>query len=229
MSLGLSPPPALPVLELRGIRFAWPGAGLALQGCDLLIPGPGLWMLVGRNGSGKSSLLRLIAGLIEPAEGTIRHRARCAMVFQNPDHQLLLPSCGSELLLAIDPDLGQQERETRLQCALAQVGLAGLAERPIHSLSGGQKQRLAIAASLASDSELLLLDEPTALLDPESQREVLALIRELTHRPNRPLTALWITHRLEELQQCDGAALMRDGRVCPWRPGADLASSLSDA
>lgn len=229
MTLGAFPPPPLPVLELEGIRFSWPGAGVALQGCDLLIPGPGLWMLVGRNGSGKSSLLKLIAGLVEPEAGTIRRRARCAMVFQNPDHQLLLPSCGSELLLSIDPSLNQQERETCLQSALAQVGLAGLAERPIHSLSGGQKQRLAIAASLARQSALLLLDEPTALLDPESQREVLALIRGLTHQPTQPLTALWITHRLEELQQCDGAALMQDGRVGPWQPGAALAASLHNA
>ena len=224
---GSSRPPAAPVLELRGIRFGWPGAGPALKGCDLLIPRPGLWMLVGRNGSGKSSLLRLIAGLVQPEAGSIDHRARCALVFQNPDHQLLLPSCGSELLLAIDPGLKQQEREHRLQSALAQVGLAGLAERPIHTLSGGQKQRLAIAASLASESELLLLDEPTALLDPESQREVLALIRALTQRPDQPLTALWITHRLEELQQCDGAALMRDGQVGPWRTGAELIASLT--
>ena len=230
MPLGPPATPTDPVLELRGIRFAWPcSAGPALQGCDLRIPHPGLWMLVGRNGSGKSSLLRLVAGLLEPQGGTIPHRARCAMVFQNPDHQLLLPSCGSELLLAIDPRLGQAAREERLQNALAQVGLVGMADRPIHSLSGGQKQRLAIAASIASDCELLLLDEPTALLDPASQQDVLTLIRELTQRRPQPLTALWITHRLEELQHCDGAALMRDGRIGPWQSGEELTASLVGA
>lgn len=219
-------PPNTPVLDLRGIRFAWPGGALALRDCDLRLPAPGLWMLVGRNGSGKSSLLRLIAGLLQPQGGRLAVNGRCALVFQNPDHQLLLPSCGSELLLGIDPQLGPAERERRLQAALLQVGLTGFAARPIHGLSGGQKQRLAIAAALASDSDLLLLDEPTALLDPESQKEVLELIRDLTHRRERPLTALWITHRLEELGQCDGAALMRDGQIGPWRPGLDLATEL---
>jgi energy-coupling factor transport system ATP-binding protein len=110
---------------------------------------------------------------------------------------------------------------------LEQVGMAGLADRPIHALSGGQKQRLAIATALASEAELLLLDEPTALLDPDSQREVLALIRRLTNRADQPLTALWITHRLEELASCDGAALMREGRVGPWQPGPALARRLA--
>jgi energy-coupling factor transport system ATP-binding protein len=214
-------------LTVQGLDYTWPGSRQALRHCDLQLPRPGLWMLVGSNGSGKSTLLRLIAGLLEPQAGRINHPGRCALVFQNPDHQLLLPSCGSELLLAIDPRLEQEERERRLQEALNQVGLAGLAERPIHGLSGGQKQRLAIAAALASEAELLLLDEPTALLDPDSQSEVLALIARLCQRPESPLTALWITHRLEELQHCDGAALMRDGRVGHWQQGPALARQLA--
>jgi ABC-type multidrug transport system fused ATPase/permease subunit len=94
-------------------------------------------------------------------------------------------------------------------------------------LSGGQKQRLAIAGALASGAELLLLDEPTALLDPDSQDEVLDLIRTLTQRQPRPLTALWITHRLRELDRCDGAALMERGQVGPWLDGATLRNRLS--
>jgi energy-coupling factor transport system ATP-binding protein len=212
---------------MEAINYAWPGGAVALRGCDLQLPAAGLWMLVGRNGSGKSSLLRVIAGLLTPQAGEMRRHGRCALVFQNPDHQLLLPSCGSELLLGIDPQLPQGQRLQRLEAALAQVGLAGLRERPIHGLSGGQKQRLAIAAALASEADLLLLDEPTALLDPTSQGEVLALIRQLTQRPEHPLTALWITHRLDELAQCDGAALMENGRIGPWQTGAALAAQLT--
>jgi energy-coupling factor transport system ATP-binding protein len=184
-------------------------------------------MLVGSNGSGKSTLLRLLAGLLPLQRGRIRTELRSALVFQNPDHQLLLPSCSSELLLAIDATLERGLREQRLEQALAQVGMAGMADRPIHTLSGGQKQRLAIAAALASEAQLLLLDEPTALLDPDSQAEVLALIRRLTSRAEQPLTALWITHRLEELAHCDGAALMRDGHLGPWQPGSALARELA--
>lgn len=215
-------------LVAEDLSHTWPGTqAAALRDCALQLPLNGLWMLVGSNGSGKSTLLRLIAGLLPLQQGRIRCRLRCALVFQNPDHQLLLPSCSSELLLAIDTRLDRTSRERRLEEALEQVGLAGLADRPIHALSGGQKQRLAIAAALASEAELLLLDEPTALLDPDSQREVLALIRRLTSRAAQPLTALWITHRLEELASCDGAALMRDGQVGPWQPGAELARRLA--
>jgi len=179
------------------LGFDWPSGRPALRSCTFEIPSSGLWMLVGSNGSGKSTLLRLIAGLLPPAAGSITCRGRPALVFQNPDHQLLLPSCGSDLQLGLPGGLSDAERAQRVASALARVGLPGLQGRPIHTLSGGQKQRLAIAGALASEASLLLLDEPTALLDPDSQREVLELIQHLCHRSDSPLTALWITHRLE--------------------------------
>jgi energy-coupling factor transport system ATP-binding protein len=214
-------------LQVDDLSFAWGSGHPALSGCCLQIPSPGLWMLVGSNGSGKSTLLRLLAGLLEPAGGRIVTSLKPALVFQNPDHQLLLPSCGSDLQLGLPGGLGPEERLERLRRALGQVGLEGLENRPIHTLSGGQKQRLAIAGALASEATLLLLDEPTALLDPTSQAEVLALIRGLCRRPEAPLTALWITHRLEELESCDGAARMEEGRIGPWRQGRVLRRELT--
>jgi energy-coupling factor transport system ATP-binding protein len=211
---------------VRDLVFRWSNGQPALDHCSLDIPGPGLWMLVGSNGSGKSTLLRLIAGLLPVEQGTIEARLKPALVFQNPDHQLLLPSCGSDLQLGLPGGLSAAERTARMERALQQVGLEGLERRPIHTLSGGQKQRLAIAGALASDAGLLLLDEPTALLDPDSQREVLALIRLLCDRPEQPLTALWITHRLEELELCNAAARMERGRCGPWQAGAALRHSL---
>lgn len=217
---------AAPPLRITGLRFGWGSGPPALSDCDLCLPGPGLWMLVGSNGSGKSTLLRLIAGLLTPDAGTIEQPGRAALVFQNPDHQLLLPSCGSDLLLSLTQPLPRLERRRRLEGCLAQVGLAGLLQRPIHTLSGGQKQRLAIAGALASNADLLLLDEPTALLDPGSQRDVLELIRRLCGPGPDQLSALWITHRLEELELCDGAARMQAGRIGPWQSGAALRRSL---
>jgi len=214
-------------LRIEGLRFGWGSGPAALIACDLRLPGPGLWMLVGSNGSGKSTLLRLIAGLLTPSAGTIECRGRAALVFQNPDHQLLLPSCGSDLLLSLGEGLPRPERRRRLEGCLAQVGLGGLLNRPIHTLSGGQKQRLAIAGALASEANLLLLDEPTALLDPGSQREVLELIRRLCGPRPDQISALWITHRLEELELCDGAARMEGGRIGPWQSGAALRHALS--
>ena len=217
--------PAVP-LRCQGLRFHWPSGATALRQCSLEIPRPGLWMLVGSNGSGKSTLLRLIAGLLQPQAGSLELQGRAALVFQNPDHQLLLPSCSSDLLLALPNGLDQEQRARRVAEALGQVGLAGFQQRPIHTLSGGQKQRLAIAAALASGAELLLLDEPTALLDPTSQHEALELVWQLCHRAERPLTALWITHRLAELGRCDGAALMQNGQIGAWQAGPALAARL---
>lgn len=219
--------PAQPPLRVEQLGFHWPNGQSALRHCSLTLPGPGLWMLVGSNGSGKSTLLRLVAGLLEPTSGHIRCPSRAALVFQNPDHQLLLPSCGSELRLALPDGLPPAEVGARISDVLARVGLEGLEARPIHTLSGGQKQRLAIAAALASGSRLLLLDEPTALLDPTSQAEVLELIHALTHRRDQPLAALWITHRLEELERCDGAALMERGQAGPWQNGSLLRQRLT--
>lgn len=220
------PLPGDPPLEVEALDFAWAPDRPALRGCRLQIPGPGLWMLVGSNGSGKSTLLRLIAGLLQPGGGSIRTPLQAAMVFQNPDHQLLMPTCGSDLQLGLPDHLSPPQVERRVADLLSQVGLQGLAGRPIHTLSGGQKQRLSIAGALAADATLLLLDEPTALLDPQSQNDVLALIRGLCSRPEAPLTALWITHRLEELAHCDGAARMERGQMGPWQKGSQLAGSL---
>ena len=214
-------------LTVERLGFAWPNGRTALDHCSIQIPRPGLWMLVGSNGSGKSTLLRLIAGLLTPRSGQIHTPLKAALVFQNPDHQLLLPSCSSELLLALPEGLSAGQRSDRIHTALEQVGLSGLAERPIHTLSGGQKQRLAIAGALASEASLLLLDEPTALLDPSSQADALELVHQLSHRAKQPLTALWITHRLEELQRCDGAAVMEEGHMGPWQSGKAVAQQIA--
>ena len=213
-------------LQVEQLSHQWPSGDKALDRCNLTIPKPGLWMLVGSNGSGKSTLFRLISGLLEPQSGRIPCRTKTALVFQNPDHQLLLPSCGSDLMLGMPPGQTTQHRSERMADLLAELDLAGLERRPIHALSGGQKQRLAIAGALASEAGLLLLDEPTALLDPDSQRTVLEAVRTLCHRPHQPLTALWITHRLDELTCADGAAQMQSGRIGRWRTGHALRQHL---
>lgn len=207
----LSPSPRVP-LRISDLRLRWPGGPVVLDGCSLELPHQGLWMLVGANGSGKSTLLRVITGLVQPDSGRVECCRPSSLVFQNPDHQLLLPSCGADLQLGMPSHLSPPQRQERVGVALERVGLQGFVQRPIHTLSGGQKQRLAIAAALASDSGLLLLDEPTALLDPESQQEVLTLVRHLC---SEGLTALWVTHRLEELDCCDGAFPMHQGTIGP--------------
>ena len=218
----------LPLLEVRNLSFSWGAAAgfQVLKSCSFSIPRSGLWMLVGRNGSGKSTLFRLISGMLTPQSGEIISQLKPALMFQNPDHQLLMPTCGSDLLLSTPITLPNEARQRRIKIVLEQVGLMGMESRPIHTLSGGQKQRLALAGALASDANLLLLDEPTALLDPESQIKVLKIVKSLCTRKNNPMTAIWITHRLQELNHCDGAARLEKGQVGTWHSGFLLKKFL---
>ncbi len=208
------------------VSFAWPSGNKALNNCSFSINSPGLWMIVGSNGSGKSTLFKLISGMLKPQAGRIVCEFKPALMFQNPDHQLLMPSCGSDLLLSLSKNLVFGERIKAIKRALAEVRLEGMESRPIHTLSGGQKQRLALAGALVSEANLLLLDEPTALLDPLSQQSILETVKRLCHRPKDPLTAIWITHRLEELAHGDGAARMEKGHVAAWESGDHLRKRL---
>ena len=207
----------LPIINFKDVTFSWPGQkDHVINNCNFSINKTGLWMIVGKNGSGKSTLLKLINGILKPSNGVINNLAEVGMVFQNPDHQILMPNCKSELLLNITQKLSRKDIATKIDIALNKVGLAGFEKRPIHSLSGGQKQRLTIACSLISDKNMILLDEPTALLDNSSQLKVLEIIKDLTNNKRNPFTAVWITHRLEELIYADAVAEMKNGNLSDW-------------
>ena len=169
-------------------------------------------MLLGTNGSGKSTLLRLLAGLLYPQSGEIKIARPTGFVFQNPDHQLVMPTVGADVAFGlVDENLSIAQVRQRVEQALVAVNLWELQRRPIYALSGGQKQRVAIAGALARRCAVLLLDEPTALLDPDTQLDLVAQVRRLVD--SEGITALWVTHRLDELDYCDGAFLLERGQV----------------
>ena len=207
-----------PYLTFNDVCFSWLGGGAqVIKNCTFSINQTGLWMIVGENGSGKSTLLKLINGLLKPNSGIIKNLANVGMVFQNPDHQILMPNCRSELLLNINQKLSRKDINNKIDIALNKVGLDGFDKRPIHTLSGGQKQRLTIASSLISNKNFVLMDEPTALLDRTSQVKVLEIIKNLTNNKKNPFNALWITHRLEELSYADAVAEMKNGNLSEWQ------------
>ena len=208
----------VPNITFKDVSFSWPGKkDNVINDCSFSINKIGLWMIVGKNGSGKSTLFKLINGLLKPSNGVIKTLANVGTVFQNPDHQILMPNCRSELLLNINQKLSRKDITKKIDIALNKVGLSGFDKRPIHTLSGGQKQRLTIACALISDKNFILMDEPTALLDSFSQIQVLEIIQDLTHNKNNPFTAVWITHRLEELSYADAVAEMKNGNLSDWQ------------
>ncbi len=202
------------------LSFSWSDDGLqpiedqrpVLRDCSLAVPQGEFWMLLGTNGCGKSTLLRLLAGLLPRRSGEVTLRPPVGFVFQNPDHQLVMPTVGADVAFGlVEERLSYAQIRQRVDESLAAVNLLPLVRRPIYALSGGQKQRVAIAGAIARHCEVLLLDEPTALLDPDSQIELVAQVQNLVK--SRGITALWVTHRLNELDFADGAILLDRGRV----------------
>lgn len=210
---------------VRDLCFSWPSGDRVLQGCSLDVPKGEFWMLLGTNGSGKSTLLRLMAGLLHPQSGEIGLAGRIGFVFQNPDHQLVMPTVGADVAFGlVEEQLSNLQVRARVAEALEAVNLLELQRRPIYALSGGQKQRIALAGAIARHCEILLLDEPTALLDPDSQLDLVAAVQRLVK--NRGITALWVTHRLDELNYCDGAFLLEKGQVVDRGDPARLKQRL---
>ena len=208
----------IPYIKFKNVSFSYPGKkeNLIFK-CNFSINKPGFWLIVGKNGSGKSTLLKLINGIIKPKYGIINSKANIVMVFQNPDHQILMPNCKSELLININQNISNYEINKKIEYVLDQVDLNGFEKRPVHTLSGGQKQRLTIACALISNRNFILLDEPTALLDQTSQLKVLHTIKNLTSDHKKPLSALWITHRYEELTYADSVAELKNGFLSRWQ------------
>lgn len=199
-------------IDVENVSFSWHEKASVLKSCSLAVPQGEFWMLLGTNGSGKSTLLRLLTNLLTPQSGTITLTSPVGFVFQNPDRQLVMPTVGADIAFGLVPEnLPPLEVRYRVREALSAVNLLELERRPIYALSGGQKQRIAIAGAIARHCSVLLLDEPTALLDPDTQKELVVQVQNLVK--SRGITALWVTHRLEELDYCDGAFLLEGGQV----------------
>ncbi|XP_024533584.1 ABC transporter I family member 10 isoform X3 [Selaginella moellendorffii] len=198
-----------------------------LKNCSIRIPQGQLWMLLGPNGCGKSTLLKCLAGLMRPSRGQMRVAQPKSFVFQNPDHQVVMPTAEADVAFGLGRlQLTQEEVRDRVWRSLKAVGMENYLQRPIQTLSGGQKQRVAIAGALAETSRVLLLDELTTFLDETDQVGVLEAVRRVVAGPPS-VTSLWVTHRLEELNYADGAAYMENGRVVLSGSVADVVDYIN--
>ena len=183
-------------------------------------------VILGHNGSGKSTLAKLLNGLNKPTEGEVlvdgistadeekelEVKRRVGMVFQNPDNQLVASIVEEDV--AFGPEnLGLEPLEirNRVDEALKSVGMYEFRKSTPHRLSGGQKQRIAIAGIIAMKPMCIVLDEPTAMLDPKGRSEIVSTLHKLNKELN--ITVILITHYMEEAENADRVIVMNDGEV----------------
>ncbi len=230
------------VCELRDVSYAYPGEAAgdsspvrpALDRVNLSVR-EGEWVaLLGSNGSGKSTLAKHLNALLLPTQGDcfvygmstrknedlFSIRSSVAMVFQNPENQIVGTVVEEDT--AFGPEnqgISSQEIHQRVDDALKAVGLLEKRKKPVYTLSGGEKQRLAVAGALAMDTPCLVLDEATAMLDPQGRADLLAVLAAL-HKKGK--TIISITHRLEEITPCDRAIVLLAGSVAWDGAVADL-------
>ena len=195
--------------------------------------------IIGTNGSGKSTLARHFNALLKPSEGSCivakmetaleeniwTGRQKVGMVFQNPDNQIVAAIVEEDV--AFGPEnigVPTPEIRPRVEKALAAVGMSDYAKHAPHLLSGGQKQRVAIAGVLALEPECIVLDEPTAMLDPQGRKEIVATVKKLNHE--KGITVVYITHYMEEALLADKVIVMGDGKVIMQGVPADIFSKV---
>lgn len=216
-----------PHLTLSELSYYYePGAPAALDKVSLQVPRGQFLAVLGHNGSGKSTLAKLLNGLFLPTQGSVtvsgmdtRDDARiwdirrtAGMVFQNPDNQLVATQVYDDVAFGLENiGIPPEEMPARIDRALEMTGMSQFKQHAPHLLSGGQKQRVAIAGILAMQPEALILDEATAMLDPQGRREVLDTVLRLNREQG--ITVVWITHFMEEAARAQRVLVMDHGRI----------------
>ena len=214
-------------IECRDLHFSYSGeSGEVLHGVDLDIEKGSFVALLGHNGCGKSTMAKLINGMLVPTSGTVTVdgidtaveetqldvRRRVGLVQQNPDNQLVAGIVEEDV--AFGPEnLGIEPAEIRrrVDAALKAVNMYEYRDHAPHKLSGGQKQRVAIAGVIAMETMCIVLDEPTAMLDPRGRQEVMDTIRYLNRE--KGITVILITHYMDEAVQADRVVVMDGGNI----------------
>ncbi len=198
------------MLEVKNIKYSYNSNYQALKGVSLKVEKGEMVALLGKNGAGKSTLFLHLNGIYQPDEGQVfidgeelkydkksllKFRQKVGIVFQNPDDQIFAPTVEEDVAFGpLNLGLPMEEVQDRVEDALVRVGMAGYEKTAPHHLSGGQKKRVAIAGILAMKPEIMVLDEPTAGLDPQGVIELSKLLRELN---NEGITIIISTHDVD--------------------------------
>lgn len=214
-------------LQAKNLEFTYPSAKEpVLHGINLDIEQGSFVAVLGHNGSGKSTLAKHFNAILLPCGGevyalgidtkdeskTLELRKNVGMVFQNPDNQIIATVVEEDVAFALE-NLGvpHEQMKERVTQALEIVDMLSYRSHAPHLLSGGQKQRVAIAGIIAMRPKVLILDEPTAMLDPKGRKEVMTALKRLNKEEG--ITVLLITHYMDEAVQADRVIVMNEGKV----------------
>lgn len=218
------------IIEAKDLAFTYepedPQVPLALDGVTIQIQKGEFTAILGHNGSGKSTLAKHLNGILVPTRGQVLVegmdtadddllydiRQRVGMVFQNPDNQIVATIVEEDVAFALE-NIGVEPAEIRRRVddALKAVGMYDYRLHAPHQLSGGQKQRIAIAGVIAMRPDCIVLDEPTAMLDPKGRREVMQTLQNLAR--DFGITVVLITHYMDEAAQCQRVVVMDSGKI----------------
>ncbi|MEA4954154.1 MAG: energy-coupling factor transporter ATPase [Pseudoflavonifractor sp.] len=232
------------IIKTEGLRFSYPAEDtpkVVLDGVDLEIEEGSFVAVLGHNGSGKSTLAKLLNAILLPSGGKVYVsgmdtsdegklldiRRTVGMVFQNPDNQIVANVVEEDC--AFGPEnlgIPSDEIRRRVDEALKAVGMYEYREHAPHLLSGGQKQRVAIAGILAMKPRCVVLDEPTAMLDPIGRREVLETIRALNETGG--VTVVLITHHMDEAAQAGRLVVMSRGKIIADGPPREVFQRVEE-
>lgn len=219
------------MIKIENLHFAYPAeegeeAKETLCGISLEIKKGEFVALLGHNGSGKSTLAKQLNGILTPTSGSVyidgldtadeknilSIRKKAGMVFQNPDNQIVATVVEEDVAFACENmGIPSHEIRKRVDAALETVGMTEFKLHAPHLLSGGQKQRVAIAGVLAMEPEIIVLDEPTAMLDPKGRQEVMNAITKLNRE--KGMTIVLITHHMDEAARAGRVVIIDGGKV----------------
>lgn len=233
-----------PAIEVENISYAYDEDGnKALDNLTLSFSKGKTTAVLGHNGSGKSTLLRILCGMLIPTEGIIKVDGeeitddnvdrligkRVGMVFQNPEAQFVSATVKDDIAFGLENDcVPQNEMEERILEVSKLVGVTDLLDKDPSALSGGQKQKVAIAGVLVRRPSILLLDESTSMLDPQSRKSFDSLLEKIKSR-KPDLTIIEVTHDLKEAQHADWAVVLRAGKLIYQGKPQDLFSDSDTA
>ncbi len=224
------------MIDISNLNYKYKHGQTVLEDINLRINQGEIVSIIGKNGSGKSTLARLISAITMPETGTIlidgidtrdqerfiEIRKNIGIVFQNPENQIIFNNVHDDMIFALD-NLGIENQEERIQEALKQVQMEEYINHDTYELSLGQKQRITIAGVLSIKPKYIVMDEPTAMLDPEGKEEIRKIIKELK---KLGYTIIYITNIIDEIFISDRVIMLEKGKIIKEFKTKDILENI---